>query len=342
MGLRPTTLGRVTLEPVPLVRLILRHSSFAAPALGRAAAAVLLLGGAAIAAPAWAEPDAPKTGVQQHAGAASETRPQLDLLPTPKRRRHDDAAVRTRAQGARPAWLKNAAPLPANLAGPLLAIVIDDVGLNIQATNRAVRLPVPVTLAYMAYAEHLPRQVAAARSAGHEILLHVPMETVGDDTDTGPNALLTGLPNEEFARRMKWNLERVEGYVGVSNHMGSRFTADRPGMTALMQELSRRGLMFLDSRTTVNTVGNGVARDAGIPSLRRDVFLDNEPTVASVTARLGEAENLAREKGFAVAIGHPHDWTLEAIEKWLPGAQARGVVLVPLTAILRSRRFASN
>ena len=100
--------------------------------------------------------------------------------------------------------------------------------------------------------------------------------------------------------------------------------------------------MFLDSRTAANTVGSGVAREAGIPSLMRDIFLDNEPTVASVTVQLRQAEKLAREKGFAVAIGHPHEWTLEAIEKWLPGAQARGVVLVPLTAILRSRRFASN
>ncbi len=197
-------------------------------------------------------------------------------------------------------------------------------------------------MAYMAYAERLPDQVATARRAGHEILLHVPMETVGDDTDTGPNALLTGLPPEELARRMAWNLERVDGYVGVNNHMGSRFTADRPGMTALMKELGKRGLMFLDSRTAANTVGHGIAREAGIPSLIRDVFLDNEATVASVTAQLAEAEKLARRRGFAVAIGHPHAWTLDAIEKWLPGAQARGVVLVPLTAILRSRRFASN
>ena len=318
-----------------------------APDLGRVAAAVLFAGAAAIAAPAWAEPNASgpealQSGVQRHAGAAGEARPQLDLLPTPKRRRHDAAAIRAEPQGALPTWLKNAGPLPANLAGPLIAIVIDDVGLNRRGASRAVRLPVPVTLAYMAYAERLPEQVAEARRAGHEILLHIPMETVGDDTDTGPNALLTGLPREEFARRMKWNLERVEGYVGVNNHMGSRFTADRPGMTALMRELSKHGLMFLDSRTAGNTVGRSVAREAGVPSLVRDIFLDNEPTVAGVTAQLREAEKLAREKGYAVVIGHPHDWTLDAIEQWLPGAQARGVVLAPLTAILRIQRFASN
>ncbi len=315
--------------------------------LRRAVATAFLAGTAALTAPAWAGPDGAgsdtaKTVVQQHAGAAGEPKQQLDLLPTPKRQPHGAATVRALPQGELPTWLKNAAPMPAKLTGPLLAIVIDDAGLNRRETDRAVRLPVPVTLAYMAYADHLPEQVAGARRAGHEILLHIPMETVGDDTDTGPNALLTGLPRDELTRRMRWNLERVNGYVGVNNHMGSRFTADRPGMTALMKELSRRGLMFLDSRTAGNTVGIGVADEAGVPSLRRDVFLDNEPTVASVTAQLAEAEKLAREKGFAVAIGHPREWTLEAIEKWLPGARARGVVLVPLTAILRSRRFASK
>jgi len=298
--------------------------------------------GAAFTAPAWAGPEAAKTSVQRHADAASETKPQLDLLPTPKRQRLGAAAIQIETLNALPTWLRNAAALPANLNGPLVAIVIDDAGLNRRGTDRAVRIPVPLTMAYMAYAERLPEQVARARRAGHEILLHVPLETVADDTDTGPNALLTGLPREELARRMAWNLERVDGYVGINNHMGSRFTADRPGMTALMKELGKRGLMFLDSRTAANTVGHGVAREAGVPSLIRDIFLDNEATVASVTAQLAEAEKLARRRGFAVAIGHPHAWTLEAIEKWLPGAQARGVVLVPLTAILRSRRFASN
>lgn len=315
--------------------------------LRRTVAALSLAGGAAIAAAAWAGsdtagPNASKAVPLQRADAASETKPQLDLLPTPKRHPVGAAAIQSRPRGSLPTWLKNAAALPANLTGPLVAIVIDDAGLNLRGTNRAVRLPVPVTIAYMAYADDLEHQVAEARDAGHEILLHVPMETLGDDTDTGPNALLTGLPPAELSRLIKWNLDRVDGYVGVNNHMGSRFTADRPGMTALMQELSKRGLMFLDSRTAGNTVGSDVAREAGLSTLRRDIFLDNETTVASVMAQLEQAEKLARKKGFAVAIGHPHDGTLEAIEQWLPGAQARGVILVPLTAILRSRRFAAN
>ena len=259
----------------------------------------------------------------------------LDLRPTPPR------AIPV-IQGATPTWLKHAAPLPAKLDGPFIAIVIDDAGLNLAETKRAVRLPGPVTLAYMAYAERLPEQVAEARRAGPEILLHVPMETIDDDTDTGPNALLTGLPLEEFNRRLQWNLDRLDGYVGVNNHMGSRFTADRAGMRGLMRELRRRGLMFLDSRTSANSVGSAAADRAGIPNLKRDVFLDNEETRESVTRELARAESIARQKGYAIAIGHPHKWTLDAIEAWLPQARERGVVLVPVTAILRSRRFAST
>ncbi len=277
--------------------------------------------------PVSAGPAAGKNGVQ-----VVET---LDLLPAPRR-------TPPAAEETTPTWLRHAAPVPANLDGPLIAIVIDDAGLNLAETQRAVRLPGPVTLAYMAYAERLPEQVAAARKAGHEILLHVPMETIDDDTDTGPNALLTGLPLEEFNRRLQWNLDRLEGYVGVNNHMGSRFTADRAGMRGLMRELRRRGLMFLDSRTTPDSVGSAVAEQMGIPNLKRDVFLDNEETRESVARELARAESIAREKGYAIAIGHPHEWTLDAIESWLPQAAKRGVVIVPVTTILRGRRFARN
>lgn len=308
--------------------------------LGCALAVLLFASGAAVA-PATVGHAGERGKIRFAAGQAEENNTQLDLLPTPPRQQPGAHESATQQVGL-PTWLKNAAAIPANLNGPLVAIVIDDAGLNRRGTKRAVELPVPVTMAYLAYAERLSDQVSEARRAGHEILLHMPMETLGDDTDTGPNALLTGLPRDELARRMKWNFERVEGYVGVNNHMGSRFTADRPGMTALMHELRERGLLFLDSRTTGSTVGKSVAREVGVPSLTRDIFLDNESTADSVKVQLDRAEKLARKNGYAVAIGHPREWTLEALEEWLPGAKARGVILVPLTTVLRSRYFASN
>ncbi len=252
------------------------------------------------------------------------------------------AEERPGATNLEPAWQRFAVALPGKLNRPLIAIVLDDAGLNQRLTRRALRLDAPLTIAFMAYAGNLERQVAAARGAGHEILLHLPMEAMDLEERTGPNALLTGLPDAELERRIDWNLARFDGYVGVNNHMGSRFTADRAAMDLVMNRLARRGLMFLDSRTTASSKAEASARAAGVPMLSRDVFLDNAPTEVDVLKQLAQAEDIARASGAAVAIGHPHAWTLTALEAWLPGVEERGITVVPLTAILRSRRLAQN
>ncbi len=115
--------------------------------------------------------------------------------------------------------------------------------------------------------------------------------------------------------------------------MGSRFTEYAPGMTLVLEELGRRGLMFLDSRTTPRTVSRSLARRFGVPFAERNIFLDNVNDVAAVRARLIELEDLARRRGSAIAIGHPRDATLEALARWLPLAKARGFLLVPVSAL---------
>ena len=119
--------------------------------------------------------------------------------------------------------------------------------------------------------------------------------------------------------------------------MGSRFTADRGAMQPVLAELGARGLYFIDSRTTAATVAADMARAAGLPAASRDVFLDNETVAAAVRARLAEAETIARRRGSAIAIGHPHDATLAALAAWLPEARARGFTLVPASAVVRLR-----
>jgi len=154
-----------------------------------------------------------------------------------------------------------------------------------------------------------------------------------EDVDPGPNVLRTGLAGDELQRRMEWALSRVDGVVGVNNHMGSRFTADRRAMQALMAELSRRGLLFLDSLTTGQSVGRSVSRAAGVTYLARDVFLDNDETPDAIRARLRELEAVARRDGSAIAIAHPKAATLDVLEAWLPSLAERGFVLVPVSAL---------
>jgi len=239
-------------------------------------------------------------------------------------------------RGGEPAWLRFAVSPPPAIAGrAMVAIVLDDLGLDRKRTERAVGLPAPLTLSFMTYAEALPHQTALARAAGHELLLHVPMEPLDSHLDSGPNSLRIGLTREETLERLRWGLDRFSGYVGINNHMGSRFTGDAAAMTPVIEELHARGLLFLDSRTSAATVGEALARRLGVPTVARNVFLDDENSAPAIAARLGDLEQTARRKGAAVAIGHAHDATLAGLAAWLPGLAEKRLVLVPLSTIVR-------
>jgi hypothetical protein len=231
-------------------------------------------------------------------------------------------------------WQKYAKPTPAE-TGPRIAIVIDDAGLDHRRTARAIALPAPLTISFLTYGEGLLPQVKAASAAGHELIVHVAMQAMSRAEDPGPDVLLRDIEPDEIMARLTHVLGQFDGYVGINNHMGSLFTADRPGMELVLGELKRRGLLFLDSRTGPHTVGAEVSRELQLPFAERDVFLDNEATVSAVNRQLQEVERIARAKGQAVAIGHPHDGTLDALAKWLPEAKAHGFVLVPISTIVK-------
>lgn len=194
-------------------------------------------------------------------------------------------------------------------------------------------LPGPLTLAYLAYADDLLKQTGAARLVGHELLVHVPMEPGSASTDPGPNAVLTTLTPEELTRRIEWNLSQFSGFVGINNHMGSKATSDRTVMAEVMAALKQRGMLFLDSRTAGTTIAESEAVKAGIPALRRDVFLDHDPSPIAVRAALLQVEKVAQRQGFAIAIGHPKDATIGALSEWLPDVRARGFAIVPVSTI---------
>ncbi len=233
-------------------------------------------------------------------------------------------------------WRRNAVAVPDGISGPMIALVLDDLGLNQPNTRQAIALPGPLTLAFMTYAERLPTMAAAARAAGHELLVHVPMAPLNPLTNPGPNVLRADLGPEELARRIAWGLARFDGYVGINNHMGSAFTTSVPGMAQVMVELKARGLLYLDSLTTAATVGAPLAERLGVPYAKRNVFIDNDPeNRAEIRRKLVRLEMLATQNGRAVGIAHPHDVTLEELARWLPEVRARGFRLVPISAVVR-------
>ncbi|RCK52544.1 hypothetical protein TH25_05760 [Thalassospira profundimaris] len=237
--------------------------------------------------------------------------------------------------GTELAWQKFATHVPDTGNAPVIAIIIDDAGIDKPRTERAAELPAPITLSFLPYATHLPEQVATARKRGHEIMLHMPMEPTSRVVDPGPHALLTSYDKVAILNEMSWMLDRFTGYVGVNNHMGSKFTADPERMAVVMQVMKARGLMFLDSRTSAKSVGYQEAQKFDVPAIERDVFLDDADDAAKISQMLDRVESVASKRGYAVAIGHPRDLTLEALNKWIPKMQAAGFVFVPATDIIR-------
>jgi polysaccharide deacetylase 2 family uncharacterized protein YibQ len=223
---------------------------------------------------------------------------------------------------------------PALDGAPLIAIMIDDLGISEDRARLMSALPGPLTLAFMPYGENVAVLAEIAADAGHELFLHLPMEPMDATVDPGPHALLGGVGAEELMTQLLWNLQRFDGYVGVNNHMGSRLTQDLAAMNLVMAELGARGLIFIDSLTASASVAYSAARRYGLPAVRRDLFIDNVAERDAILAQLDALEAMALHRGYALGIAHPYDITAEILAEWLPSVQARGFKLVPASAIV--------
>lgn len=209
-----------------------------------------------------------------------------------------------------------------------IIIIIDDVGMNLKYSQEAIDFDVPITLAFLPYAPKVKEFAAAALTNGHEAIIHMPMEPMDSSVNAGKKALKTSMSAETIEETMESELEGLEGFSGMNNHMGSKFTQDRKSLETVMAYLKEKGLFFIDSRTIGNSLAGTVAKEHGVPTLDRDIFLDHEESPEFVSNALLKLEKKAKEDGVAVAIGHPKKVTLDALKQWAPDAQKRGFKIV--------------
>jgi polysaccharide deacetylase 2 family uncharacterized protein YibQ len=216
-----------------------------------------------------------------------------------------------------------------------VALIIDDLGYRRAEGERAVRLPGPVAVAILPHTAHAADLARLAEAQRKEVVLHLPMQALDPSLPLGPGALDLTQTREELGAVLAADLTAVPFARAVSNHMGSLVTSDAERMGWLMEELRARApLYFVDSYTTARSVGVAAARAAGVPALRRDVFLDGDPAPGALEREWRRLLALARERGTAIGIGHPRPETLEFLERALPLLDAAGVELVPLGALL--------
>jgi polysaccharide deacetylase 2 family uncharacterized protein YibQ len=217
--------------------------------------------------------------------------------------------------------------------GAAVALVIDDLGRSVADLERLGRLGVPVTYAVLPYESRTAEVAAELGRRGAETILHLPMEP-SNGADPGPGALTRAMAPAELARATREALAAVPGAVGVNNHMGSGLSADRGSMAAILAVVGERGLYFLDSRTSARSVAYAAARELDVAAAERQVFLDPDPRAAAVRYQFRRLLDAARERGAAIAIGHPHPETLAVLEEEVPLALAHGYRFVPVSYLV--------
>ena len=217
-----------------------------------------------------------------------------------------------------------------------IAIVVDGLGQSATATKAALdALPAGVTLGFAPYAGDVGKWVGEARSRGHEVLLEVPMEPLDfPDSDPGPHTLRAGQEEEANIQRLTWALSRFTGYAGVTNLLGQRFLSDSDALAPMLTYLNRRGLYVFDNGAAAQSVLPSVAGQIGIPAAQSGPALDTIQTALEIDRRLSDLETQARANGSAVGSAFLYPVSVARIAAWARGLQARGFVLVPVSAIV--------
>ncbi|MDA9769729.1 divergent polysaccharide deacetylase family protein [Emcibacteraceae bacterium] len=233
------------------------------------------------------------------------------------------------------AWKEYARPYEGPEDKPRIAILVTDIGLNSKSSTMAIEnLPGQVNLAFSPYGRNLQDWMNKAREKGHEGFLMLPTEPLNyPDSDLGPHTLITDLNERENLSRLDWIISRVGGYVGVVNHMGSKFTASEEALTPIINDLKDRGLMFVDARSTRFSMAARLARRASMPRAINDRYIDNVMTAEEIQKQLGELEKTANTFGAALGIARALPLTINEIATWSMSLEEKGIDLVPVTAI---------
>jgi len=217
-----------------------------------------------------------------------------------------------------------------------LILIIDDIGRDLKYAKELIHIfGSDINLSILPYSPHSIEIDNLCRKLKIPTLLHMPMEPISyPETDPGPGALLTTMPNNELRNAVKKNLMSLPYIVGVNNHMGSKFTQDSRGMKIFLTELKKRHLFFIDSGTTPKSVAQKLGRELGILVVKRDIFIDNEKDIKTILKFLKKAEKYSLKKGVVIAIGHPYPETIAALKIWKKQKNPQ-VTLIPVTRLLK-------
>jgi polysaccharide deacetylase 2 family uncharacterized protein YibQ len=215
-----------------------------------------------------------------------------------------------------------------------VAIVIDDFGPDLGIAKRFASLSFPVTMSVLPHQAHSREIAELAHLSSREVILHLPMEPLNPRENPGRGALLLSMSGDEIRRNIKAALDTSPYFDGVNNHMGSRMTRDAQVMKTVLLELRERDLFFLDSMTTSESKGWKEAMELNMPTLKRDIFLDDNPSADAVRFQITRLVKIAKLRGTALAIGHPREATLKSLQEAAGYFRGEGVEVVAVRDLM--------
>ncbi|MBB6165453.1 hypothetical protein HNQ72_005299 [Rhizobium wenxiniae] len=223
--------------------------------------------------------------------------------------------------------------------GARVAIVISGLGLSQTGSQKAVQqLPAGVTLAFAASGNSLQRWMQEARRKGHEILLQVPFEPFDyPANDPGPGTLLTASSAKDNIVRLHQAMARVTNYTGIVNYQGARYLSDEKALRPVLQDVAKRGLLFLDDGTSSLSKTNSVSDAVKLPHAFADVVLDGQVQTQAILRKLDELGRIADRQGTAIGVAAAYDESIDAVRKWAEEATQRGIEIVGVSAIVRDK-----
>jgi len=240
--------------------------------------------------------------------------------------------------GARPAevYARPQFVPPKLKSAPRVALVVGGLGLSEEGTANAIaQLPGAVSLGFAPYGSRVSEDAAAAREAGHETILQLPMEPFDYASDNpGPHTLLTSSSDAQRLDDLHWLLGRFQGYAGVTNFLGAKFTADESALSPVLRELASRGLFYIDDGASPRSLARDDAAKIKLPAVAADVVIDAVQKPEAIEDALNRLETLARSNGAAVGVASALPVSIERISRWARGLEARGLALTPVSAIV--------
>lgn len=217
---------------------------------------------------------------------------------------------------------------------PKVAIIIDDIGYDRIMAEKFIDLEAVLTFSLLPYSPFQEKIISKAQAKGFDIMLHLPMEPLEyPEVDPGPGRLLVLMSPDQLIAQLNQNLNAVPYIQGVNNHMGSKMTADSSQMNQIFSVLKKKGLFFIDSRTTDKSLCHQSARLLQVPFAQRDVFLDNIQEPEFIRKQINRLVQIANRDGEAIGIAHPHPATYEVLREALPDLQKK-VQLVPASRVV--------